>query len=64
MCALLRRTARVEHADLGRSYATTRLICADAIRKIIVGRAERVRTIIAHPGAARASRHLKANTTI
>ena len=64
MCALLRSAARVEHAHLGSAYATTRLIGADTIRKIIVGRAERVRTIVAHPGATRASRYLKANAAI
>ena len=60
----LRSTARVEHAHLGSAYAATGFIGADAICKVVVGRAKRVCAVIAHPGAARARRDLEAHTAV
>jgi len=45
-------TAGVEHADLGRAHAPARLIRANIIRKVVVGGAERVSAVVAHPRTA------------
>ena len=58
------RTARIENANLGRAYATTGFIGADTIGEIVVGRTKRVGAVVTHPGAARASRDLKAHAAI
>ncbi len=60
----LRSATRVEHAHLGSAYATTGFIGANTICKVVVGRAKRICAVVAHPGAARASRDLEAHAAV
>jgi len=57
-------TAGVEYADLRRAHAPARLIRANIIRKVVVGGAERVSAVVAHPRTAGAWRDLETDAVI
>jgi len=61
---MLSRTARIHHTSLWITDAPTTLIGADAIRKIVVVRAELICAIIAHPGASCTRRYAKRHTIV
>ena len=56
--------AGVEYANLGGASTAAGLILADAIREVVVGGAERIGTVVAHPRTARARRDLKADAVV
>ena len=57
-------TAGVEHADLGRANAATRLILTNTIREVVVGGAERASAVVAHPRTAGARRDLETDAVV
>jgi hypothetical protein len=61
---MLSRAARIHHTSLWIADATTTLIGADAIRKIVVIGAKLIRTVIAHPSASCTSRYTKRRTVV
>jgi hypothetical protein len=61
---MLSRAARVHHTCLWIADATTTLIGADTIRKIVVIGTELIRTVIAHPGASCTRRYTKRRTVV
>jgi hypothetical protein len=61
---MLDRAACIHHTCLGIADATTTLIGADTIRKIVVVGAELIRTVIAHPSASCTRRYAKRNTVV
>jgi hypothetical protein len=60
----LSRAARIHHTRLWITNATTTLIGAYTIRKIVVVGTELIRAIIAHPGTSCARRYAKRHTVI
>lgn len=61
---MLRRTTRIHHTRLWIADATTILIGADAIRKIVIVGAKLIRAIIAHPGASCTCCYAKRHTVV
>jgi len=57
-------TAGVKDANLRGTNAASTCVLANAIRKVIVGGAERVCAVVTHPRTASTSRDLKANAVI
>lgn len=57
-------TAGVEDANLGRTNATTSLILTHTICEVVIGGAERVSAVVAHPLATGARRDLETDAVI
>lgn len=60
----LDRTARIRLARNRIADTSTRLIRADAVREVVVERAELIRAVITHPGATGSCRNGELNTTV